>query len=54
MPAYALMVGVPAWQIGWMSEHGERLDLPLTGNGEARCPATGTLYRPRKQHLHES
>lgn len=44
VPAYALMVGVPARQIGWMSEHGERLDLPLTGSGEARCPATNTLY----------
>lgn len=44
VPAYALMVGVPARQIGWMSEHGERLDLPLTGTGEARCPATNTLY----------
>ncbi len=44
VPAYALMVGVPARQIGWMSEHGERLDLPLTGNGEARCPATNAFY----------
>ena len=44
VPAYALMVGVPARQIGWMSEHGERLELPLTGAGEARCPATNTLY----------
>jgi UDP-2-acetamido-3-amino-2,3-dideoxy-glucuronate N-acetyltransferase len=43
--AYALMVGVPARHIGWMSRHGERLDLPLTGNGEARCPSTGDLYR---------
>ncbi|MCG5495449.1 acyltransferase [Ectothiorhodospira variabilis] len=41
---YALMVGVPARQIGWMSEHGERLDLPLTGHGTARCAATGTHY----------
>ena len=41
---YALMAGVPARQIGWMSEHGERLDLPLEGNGSARCPATGTRY----------
>jgi UDP-2-acetamido-3-amino-2,3-dideoxy-glucuronate N-acetyltransferase len=41
---YALMVGVPARQIGWMSEHGEQLDLPLTGSGEAQCPATGTTY----------
>jgi UDP-2-acetamido-3-amino-2,3-dideoxy-glucuronate N-acetyltransferase len=42
---YALMAGVPAKQIGWMSEHGERLDLPLTGTGEALCPATGARYR---------
>lgn len=42
---YALMTGVPARQIGWMSRHGERIDLPLTGSGEAACAATGTLYR---------
>lgn len=42
---YALMAGVPARQIGWMSEHGERLDLPLAGTGEALCPATGMRYR---------
>jgi len=41
---YALMAGVPARQIGWMSQHGERLDLPLTGNGQATCPATGYTY----------
>lgn len=44
VPAYALMVGVPARQIGWMSEHGDRLELPLAGSGEARCPATNALY----------
>ena len=44
VPAYALMVGVPAKQIGWMSQYGEQLDLPLQGNGEATCPATGTSY----------
>jgi UDP-2-acetamido-3-amino-2,3-dideoxy-glucuronate N-acetyltransferase len=42
---YALMAGVPARQVGWMSQHGERLDLPLTGNGQATCPATGLTYR---------
>ena len=41
---YALMAGVPARQIGWMSQHGERLALPLTGNGHAVCPATGLRY----------
>jgi UDP-2-acetamido-3-amino-2,3-dideoxy-glucuronate N-acetyltransferase len=45
VPAYALMVGVPARQIGWMSEHGEQLALPLTGDGEAACAATGVRYR---------
>ena len=29
--AYALVIGNPAKQIGWMSEYGERLDLPLWG-----------------------
>ncbi|MHA3904168.1 UDP-2-acetamido-3-amino-2,3-dideoxy-D-glucuronate N-acetyltransferase [Castellaniella sp. WN] len=42
---YALMVGVPARQIGWMSEHGEQLDLPLSGDGETTCTHTGATYR---------
>lgn len=41
---YALMAGVPARQIGWMSEHGERLALPLEGNGSTSCPVTGARY----------
>jgi UDP-2-acetamido-3-amino-2,3-dideoxy-glucuronate N-acetyltransferase len=45
VPAYALVVGVPARRMGWMSRHGERLALPASGEGEARCPATGELYR---------
>lgn len=44
VPDYALMVGVPAKQIGWMSEYGERLDLPLTGDGETSCIHTGAKY----------
>ena len=39
---YALMVGVPARQIGWMSEHGERLHFE---NDEAICPGSGEGYR---------
>ena len=42
---YALMAGVPAKQIGWMSEHGERLDLPLEGEASTRCPITGKVYK---------
>lgn len=45
VPAYALMVGVPAKQIGWMSEHGEQLDLPLTGKAKATCSHTGAIYK---------
>lgn len=35
VPAFALMVGVPARQIGWMSRHGDRLPLVVEGDGEA-------------------
>ena len=45
VPAYALMVGVPAKQIGWMSEFGEQLDLPLSGQAQAVCPHTGAIYQ---------
>lgn len=44
VPAYALMVGVPAKQKGWMSEYGEQLALPLSGEGKARCEVTGANY----------
>lgn len=43
VPDFALMAGVPARQIGWMSRFGERLPLRLQG-GEAVCPHTGDLY----------
>lgn len=45
VPAYALMVGVPARQVGWMSEFGEQLDLPLQGVGEVLCQQSGACYR---------
>jgi len=41
---YALMVGVPARQIGWMSEFGEQIPLPLNGSGQHTCPKTGQVY----------
>jgi len=44
VPDFALVVGVPARQIGWMSRSGERLDLPLQGDGTAVCPGTGERY----------
>lgn len=44
IPAYAMVVGVPGKQIGWMSEYGEKLDLPVSGNVETCCPNTGDRY----------
>ena len=44
VPDFALMVGVPARQIGWMSAYGERLELPVTGDAQTTCPHTGDLY----------
>ncbi|WP_341908090.1 acyltransferase [Polaromonas sp. YR568] len=41
---YALMAGVPARQIGWMSQFGERLELPLRGDAQTRCCQTGLTY----------
>jgi UDP-2-acetamido-3-amino-2,3-dideoxy-glucuronate N-acetyltransferase len=43
VPAYALVVGNPARQIGWVSEYGEKLNFDE--NGLATCPATGQKYR---------
>jgi UDP-2-acetamido-3-amino-2,3-dideoxy-glucuronate N-acetyltransferase len=45
---FALVVGNPARQIGWMSRYGEKLDLPLNGNAQAVCPATGERYALRE------
>ncbi len=52
VPAFALVVGVPAKQVGWMSAFGERLDLPLDGSGEAICPHTGDRYELRDGEMH--
>jgi UDP-2-acetamido-3-amino-2,3-dideoxy-glucuronate N-acetyltransferase len=50
--AFALMAGVPAKQIGWMSRFGERIPLPLEGNGEWICPKTGDKYISVNSNLH--
>ncbi len=51
VPAHALMVGVPARRIGWMSRAGERLALPARGEGEAACPRAGERYLLRGDSL---
>lgn len=42
IPAYALVVGNPARQIGWMSEYGHRLEF--NANGIALCPESKDKY----------
>ncbi len=44
VPDFALMAGVPARQIGWMSKYGEQLSLPLSGEGRCVCAHTGERY----------
>jgi UDP-2-acetamido-3-amino-2,3-dideoxy-glucuronate N-acetyltransferase len=44
VPAYALVMGVPARQVGWVSRSGERLHFGDAGQAEARCPQTGERY----------
>ena len=51
VPNYALMVGVPARQIGWMSEYGEQLHLPLEGIAEITCPHSGAQYQLKEGSL---
>lgn len=50
VPDFALMVGVPARQAGWMSAYGERLSLPLSGEVEVVCPQ-GDRYQLRGARL---
>ena len=50
---YALMVGVPAKQIGWMSQYGEQIPLPETGQGHYTCPHTGQQYHLANGELRE-
>ncbi len=45
VPDFALLVGVPGRQVGWMSRFGERLPLPLQGEAQATCAHTGDRYR---------
>jgi UDP-2-acetamido-3-amino-2,3-dideoxy-glucuronate N-acetyltransferase len=51
---YALMVGVPAKQIGWMSEFGEQIPLPLTGDGSYTCPHSGQQYKLENDTLRKA
>lgn len=48
VPAHALVIGVPAAQVGWVSKAGFKLDLPVAvaaAVAEATCPVSGERYR---------
>jgi len=45
VPAFALMVGIPAKQIGWMSVYGQRLNIPISGNAQTVCEYTRQKYK---------
>lgn len=49
---FALMTGVPARQIGWMSKYGKKLDLPIIGNGEAICKHTNQKYKLKNNKVY--
>jgi UDP-2-acetamido-3-amino-2,3-dideoxy-glucuronate N-acetyltransferase len=48
---FALMAGVPAKQIGWMSKFGERINLPIQGKEDYVCPHTNDLYRISEKNI---
>lgn len=50
---YALMIGVPGKQVGWMSAYGIKLDLPVSGQATAMCPESGISYRLDGERLFE-
>src|SRR5659263_394588 len=50
VPDYALMVGVPARQKGWMSRHGHVLKAPDRG-GIFTCPESGLRYKEVEQGI---
>jgi len=51
VPSYALVVGNPAKQIGWMSEFGHRLEF--NSDGQAKCPESGDLYQLIDDRVHK-
>ena len=50
VPPYALMVGNPARQMGWMSSYGHRLHFDQ--NNRATCPESGEQYELRDEMVH--
>ncbi len=51
VPDYALVMGNPARQTGWMSRFGKKLNLPVSGEAETTCPHTGDTYQLKGKKL---
>lgn len=51
VPSFALMVGVPAIQVGWISAYGEKLDLPIEGNSQTICKYTNQKYQLKNNQV---
>jgi UDP-2-acetamido-3-amino-2,3-dideoxy-glucuronate N-acetyltransferase len=52
VPDYALVVGNPAKQTGWMSEYGHKLNF--NDKGMATCPESGEVYRLNQGIVHKT
>ena len=48
---FALVTGIPAKQIGWMSEYGDKIPLPLSGEGYWHCKKTKSTYILKENYL---
>lgn len=51
---FALMMGIPAKHVGWMSCYGERINLPLSGEGIWECKKTSMIYKLKKNLLYST
>ena len=49
--AYALVKGVPAKQVGWISEYGDNIPLPLEGNGSWTCQKMKIKYSLKQSEI---
>ena len=49
--AYALVMGVPARQVGWISEFGDSIPLPLEGNGTWTCQKMNIKYSLKQSEI---
>ena len=50
---YSLNYGNPAIQKGWVSKTGDKLNLPLSGNGQAKCIKSNNLYILKDNEINE-